>query len=380
MAIMQLGNDQLKENLKTFTLETPGWAYGDGGTRFLINKHQGAARDIYHKIEDAAIVHQITGIAPLISLHVARDIDLKNVDRVIQAANRFNIEIGSINPDLFGYDEFRLGSLTHSDPAIREKAVRHILQCIEIMKICGSKVLNVWLSDGTNYPGQDSFRKRKHRLLEGLQQIYDHLDATMQIFIEYKLFEPAFYSTDIPDWGTAFMLASKCGPNAKVLVDIGHHPLGTNIEQIVSTLMDEHILGGLHLNSKKYADDDLTAGSLNPYELFLIFCELSSGTDPLPLLVIDQCHNLKPKIEEMIQTIVNVQELYTKSLLVDRDALDQAQRSGEIIKAEELLRGAFFTDVRPLLAEFKHEMGLPINALDAYRESGYQDKIEITRT
>jgi L-rhamnose isomerase/sugar isomerase len=252
------------------------------------------------------------------------------------------------------------------------------------MKVCGAKYLNLWFADGTNYPGQDDLRKRKRRVAENLKKVYQALDEEMTMLIEYKLFEPSFYSTDIADWGMAYLFARQCGPKARVLVDLGHHPLGTNIEQIVAFLIDENMLGGFHFNSKKYADDDLTTGSVNPYELFLIFNELvaAAGGDGLyeAAYVIDQSHNVKPKIEAMIQSIVNIQQTYAKALSVDRIALQEAQESGDIITAEQILKDAFFTDVKPLLKTVREKMSVAADPLQAYRQSNYQQQIESKRS
>ncbi|NLJ87107.1 MAG: sugar isomerase, partial [Firmicutes bacterium] len=289
------------------------------------------------------------------------------------------LTIGAINPNLFQEPEYKLGSLCHPDPAVRGQAIEHVLECIEIMNTTGSKVLSLWLADGTNYPGQDDFRKRKKRLEEALKEVYRALADGQRLLIEYKFFEPAFYHTDIADWGMATLLAMKLGPKAQTLVDLGHHPLGTNIEQIVAYLIDEGKLGGFHFNSKKYADDDLTTGSTNPYELFLIYNELVAGEDDPAVeldvaYMIDQSHNVKPKVAAMIQSVEQIQMAYAKALLVDRRALWQAQQEGDIIGAETILRSAFDLDVTPLLVQVRQEMGVPPNPLVAHRESGYAVK------
>jgi L-rhamnose isomerase/sugar isomerase len=288
-----------------------------------------------------------------------------------------------VNPTLFERDEYKFGSIANPDPKVREQAVRHMLDSIRIMREVGSRILSVWAADGTNHPGQDDFRARKHRITESLRRAHRELDAGMRMLVEYKFFEPAFYSTDIADWGQAYVFCKACGPRARVLVDLGHHPQGTNIEQIVAFLIDEGMLGGFHFNCRKYADDDLTVGSLNPYELFLIFHELVSaarggGIYEVPYMI-DQSHNVEPKIEAMIQSVMNLQEAYAKALLVDRAGLARAQKRGDVLEAERVLRRAFAADVTAVLAEMRKEMGLDPDPCAAYRRSGYQRRIEEER-
>jgi len=375
--------EAVKGALKAQRIETPSWGYGDSGTRFKVFSQAGAARDPYEKLQDAAQVHKHTGITPSVALHIPWDM-VDDWSEFQAYAEGLGLELGAINPNLFQDDDYMLGSLTHPDAAVRDKAVGHVLECIDIARTVGSKVISLWLADGTNYPGQDSFRGRKHRLEEALQRIYAQMPAPMRLLIEYKFFEPAFYHTDIGDWGMALLMAQKLGERAQVLVDLGHHPLGTNIEQIVAVLIDEGRLGGFHFNSKKFADDDLTVGSINPYELFLIFNELIDGErDPAVetdvAYMIDQSHNVKPKVEAMIQSVVNIQTAYARALLVDRKALNEAQMSGNIVTAEEVLLEAYRTDVRPLLAAVREEMGVPEDPLAAYRASGYQEKVAAER-
>ncbi|MDI3546447.1 MAG: L-rhamnose isomerase / sugar isomerase [Halanaerobiales bacterium] len=369
--------EMIKKRLKNQKIETPSWGYGDSGTRFKVFHQEGAAREIYEKIADAAQVHKYTGITPSVALHIPWD-QVDDWLELKEYTEDKGLKIGAINPNLFQEEEYKLGSLTHPDEQIRKKALDHILECIEIMRKTGSKFLSLWLADGTNYPGQDDFKARKHRLEDALQKVYQAMDDDMTLLIEYKFFEPGFYHTDIGDWGMATLLAKKLGPQAKTLVDLGHHPLGTNIEQIVAYLIDEDKLGGFHFNNKKYADDDLTVGSINPYELFLIYNELVAGEEEKEMNVaymIDQSHNIKPKIEAMIQSVMNIQEAYAKALLVDRESLKEAQQAGDVVMAEEILLDAYRTDVRPLLASIREEMGVPINPLEAYRNSGYASKI-----
>ncbi len=369
---------KVKDRLKRQKIETPSWGYGDSGTRFQVFHQPGAARNIFEKLEDAAHVHKMTGITPSVALHIPWD-KVDDYGKIVQYAQELGLTIGAINPNLFQEPEYKLGSLCHPDPAVRGQAIEHVLECIEIMNTTGSKVLSLWLADGTNYPGQDDFRKRKKRLEEALKEVYRALADGQRLLIEYKFFEPAFYHTDIADWGMATLLAMKLGPKAQTLVDLGHHPLGTNIEQIVAYLIDEGKLGGFHFNSKKYADDDLTTGSTNPYELFLIYNELVAGEDDPAVeldvaYMIDQSHNVKPKVAAMIQSVEQIQMAYAKALLVDRRALWQAQQEGDIIGAETILRSAFDLDVTPLLVQVRQEMGVPPNPLVAHRESGYAVK------
>ncbi|MEA3406630.1 MAG: L-rhamnose isomerase [Chloroflexota bacterium] len=371
--------EEIKSALKDQHIETPSWGYADSGTRFKVFKQPGAATTPFEKIADAAQVHKFTGVAPSVALHIPWD-KVDDYGELSRYAASLGISLGAINPNLFQDDDYKLGSLCHPKDTIRRKAVDHMLECIEIAETVGSDILSLWLADGTNYPGQDSFRARKHRLIESLQEVYEAMPETMRLLIEYKFFEPAFYHTDIEGWGMALLVAQKLGERAQVLVDLGHHPLGTNIEQIVALLLDEGRLGGFHFNSKKYADDDLTVGSVKPHELFLIFNQLiDAERDPDVEMnvayMLDQSHNIKPKIEATIQSVVNVQNAYARALLIDREALKTAQLAGEVVDAEEILLDAYRTDVRPLLAEVRREMGLEIDPLAAYRASGYYERI-----
>jgi L-rhamnose isomerase/sugar isomerase len=334
---------------------------------------------VKEKIQDAAEVHKLTGICPSIALHIPWDIT-DDWDALLEYSLSLGIRPGAVNPNLFQDPDYKLGSLCHPDEKVRKKAINHVLECIDIAKILKSKDISLWLADGTNYPGQDDMRERKHRLEESLKEIYKNLEKDMRLLIEYKFFEPAFYHTDIADWGMAYNLCTKLGGKAMVLVDLGHHPLGTNIEQIVAYLLDEEKLGGFHFNNKKYADDDLTVGSINPYEFFLIFNELVSAKDngikANIAYMIDQCHNLKPKIEEMIQSVENIQKTYAKALIVDRESLKNYQQKNDIVMAEKMLNEAFETDVMPLLFKVREEMGLPLNPLEFFRNSGYINKLK----
>ena len=373
----------VKAALKAQKIETPSWGYADSGTRFKVFTQSGAAQTTEQKLQDAAQVHEYTGIAPSVALHIPWD-KVDDYDALREYAEGLGLTLGAINPNLFQDDAYKLGSLCHPNPKVRRQAIDHCLECVEIAKATGSDIISLWLADGTNYPGQDSFRGRKRRLLEALEELYAAMPKPMRLLIEYKFFEPAFYHTDLGDWGTALMFAYKLGERAQVLVDLGHHPLGTNIEQIVAYLIDENRLGGFHFNSKKFADDDLTVGSINPYELFLIFNELIDGeldpsVDMDVAYMIDQSHNVKPKIEAMIQSVVNCQVAYARALLTDREALQNARLAGDIVLAEETLLNAFRTDVRPLLAAVRSEMGLDVDPLKAYRASGYYEKVVAER-
>ncbi len=374
--------DAVKEAVKGFFIETPSWAYADSGTRFKVFRQKGAAKNVFHKIEDAVFVHRLTGVTPSVAVHVLWDFDGVSPSEVVEYAESRGVRIGAVNPTLFERDEYKFGSLASPDEAARQKALAHVEESVELMRACGSKVLSLWMADGTNYPGQDDLRERKHRMGESLKKIHDMLDEDMTMLIEYKLFEPAFYSTDIADWGMAYVFAKGAGERAKVLVDLGHHAHGVNIEQITAFLIDEDMLGGFHFNNRKYADDDLTVGSIHPYELFLIFNELVAAGGGRPFgcaYMIDQSHNIKPKIEAMIQSVMFLQEVCLKALVVDRNALAECRSRMDVVGAENVLRDAFFTDVRPLLEEIREEMGVPPDPLSAYRESGYQQKVEEER-
>lgn len=378
-----LSIEAIKKALTRQRIETPSWAYADGGTRFHVFSQDGAAQSIFQKLEDAACVHQLTGVTPTVAVHALWDFVDADPAEAAKYAKSLGVKIGAVNPTLFEQEEYKYGSIGNPSKKVRDKAVQHMLDCVELMRGCQSKYLSLWFADGTNYPGQDDFRERKNRCSDALKRVHDGLEPGMEMLVEYKFFEPAFYSTDIWDWGMAMLMAKQSGPQAKVLVDLGHHALGSNIEQIVAVLVDEGMLGGFHFNSKKYADDDLTTGSMNPYELFLIFNELVAAAGGKKLYdvpyMIDQSHNIKPKIPAMIQSVMSIQEMFAKALCVDRKALKQARRACDVIGAEEILKAAFFTDVRPLLAELREEMGLAPDPLKAYADSGYQQTIEAAR-
>jgi L-rhamnose isomerase/sugar isomerase len=351
--------------LKALEIETPSWGYGNSGTRFHVYPWPGAARNVHERIADAALVHRLTGCCPSVALHIPWDA-VDDYGELRAFVEEQGIRIGAINPNLFGDDAYRLGSLCHPDAHVRRAAVLHCLVCVEIAKDVGSSLLSLWLPDGTNYPGQDDLRARHARLVDGLEEVYAALPAGMSLLVEYKFFEPAFYSMDLPDWGTAALVCRRLGPQAKVLVDTGHHPQGTNIEQIVALLLAEGLLGGFHFNNRKYADDDLIVGSVDPFELFRIMREIA---------LIDQSHNVEGKIDAMIQSVMNIQTAYAKALLVDEDRLADAQAAGDVLGAHRILLEAFETDVRPLLARAREELGAAPDPVAAFRAGGYAARL-----
>ncbi len=368
--------------LRELEIETPSWGYGNSGTRFHVYPWLGAARTVWERIDDAALVHRLTGCCPSVAIHVPWD-RVDDWDALRRHAEDQGIRIGAVNPNLFGDDAYRLGSLCHPDSAVRRHALEHCLECVDIGTEVGSSLLSLWLPDGTNYPGQDDLRGRHARLTASLDELYAALPAGMRLLVEYKFFEPAFYSTDLPDWGTAALLCRRLGPQAQVLVDIGHHPQGTNVEQIVALLLAEGLLGGFHFNSRKYADDDLIVGALDPFELFRIMREVAvARTDPSVAatvgqvaFMIDQSHNVEGKIDAMIQSVMNIQSAYAKALLVDEASLGAAQRSGDVLGAHRILVSAFETDVRDLLASFRSELGLASDPVEAFRTAGHVDRL-----
>jgi L-rhamnose isomerase / sugar isomerase len=360
--------------LARLEIETPSWGYGNSGTRFHVFPWPGAARTIEEKIADAALVQRLTGCCPRVALHIPWD-TVDDYDELAQYAASQGVGLGAINPNLFGDDEYRLGSLCHPDDRVRRQAIGHCAECIDIARQVGSTVVTLWLADGTNYPGQDDLRARHRRLAEGLEEVYALLPSGMRLLLEYKFFEPAFYSTDVPDWGTAAMLCRRLGPKAQVLVDTGHHPQGTNIEQIVAVLSTEGLLGGFHFNNRKYADDDLIVGSIDPFELFRIMREIAR-LDAIEdvAFMIDQSHNVEGKIEAMIHSVANIQTAYAKALLVDDERLVAAQLEGDVLGAHRVLCDAFETDVRELLALHRRRLGLPEDPVAAFREGGYAEQ------
>ncbi|MBA3687183.1 MAG: L-rhamnose isomerase [Planctomycetes bacterium] len=373
----------LKARLRQQKIETPSWGYQDSGTRFGVFAQPWAAKTIEEKFEDAGQVHKYTGICPTVALHIPWD-TCADWSKAKAMAASHNLTIGAINPNVFQDKDYQFGSICHRDERVRAKAIKAHVDCIEIGKATGSDCLSLWFADGTNYPGQDSFRERKHRMQDSLAKVYAALPKGMRMIVEYKFFEPAFYHTDIQDWGSSLLLCQKLGEQAQVLVDTGHHSQGCNIEHIVAILLDEGKLGGFHFNSRKYADDDLTVGSLNPYELFLIYNELVGAEHSSDAKVkacaqrvaymFDQCHTHKPTVEAIMQSAIHVQEIYAKALLVDQAALASARAAGDLVQAEEVLQDAYKSDVRPMLAELRQDMGLDPEPLKAFRRSGYLQK------
>ena len=361
--------------LDGFSIELPSWGFADTGTRFGKFFQAGAAIDIFDKIGDAGEVHRLTGCCPEVAVHVLWDFggDV-SVSKVRQAAGNAGIKIGSINPNVFQDQEYKLGSVANPDPAIRRKALDHLLESIQLGQETQSRFVSLWFADGTNYPGQDSIRCRKRHFEAALAECHEALSQEQVLLVEYKPFEPAFYQTDIADWGMALLLAKKAGPKAKVLVDTGHHYSAQNIEQIVAWLLDEGMLGGFHFNDRRYADDDLTLGSIDPYQVFRIFAEIHQfrvearvGKDAIGYMV-DQSHNLKPKMEAMIQTAMLAQEYYAKASLIDWDELRSAQAAGNVVDAERVYQQAFRTDVTPAVEQWRRSRGLDSDPLRAHEQ------------
>lgn len=372
--------EQVKTKLKQQHIETPSWGYGNSGTRFKTFSWPGAARNVAEKLADAGYVHKLTGVAPSVAIHIPWD-KTDDWNAMKQYAASQGVSIGAVNPNVFQDAQYKLGSITNPNPSVREEAIAHMVECCEIMEKTGSTILSLWFADGTNYSGQDDIRERKHRMESALAETYKHLPANGRMLIEYKFFEPAFYHTDFGDWGMAYATALKLGKQAEVLVDTGHHAQGTNIAHIVAFLLDEQRLGGFHFNARRYADDDLIVGTNNPLELFEIFVELVSAGDLAKdvAYMIDQSHNIEPKIEAMLQSILNCQSAYAKALLVDYKALGQAQLSGDVLGAHRILLDAFDTDVRPLLEQVRVEMGLRPDPIAAYRDDKYAQKVAAER-
>ena len=365
------------EALAAQTIELPSWAFGNSGTRFKVFGQPGVARDPFEKLEDAAQVHRYTGVAPRVSLHIPWDL-VEDYGKLAAHAADLGVQIGGINSNLFQDDDYRLGSLTHPDQRMRGKAIAHHAQCVEIMRQTGSTDLKLWLPDGTNYPGQDDLRGRQDRLADSLRQIYAMLDPEHRILLEYKFFEPYFYAMDIPDWGTSLLHCLALGEQAQVVLDTGHHAPGTNIEFIVVQLLRAGRLGAFDFNSRNYADDDLIVGAADPFQLFRILNEIV-GNDALlgagVNFMLDQCHNIEPKVPGQIRSVQNVQEATAKALLVDRDALRQAQAAGDVLGAHGVLMDAYGTDVRPLLGELRESQGLDADPYAAYLRSGHEERI-----
>jgi len=373
---------EAKEVLKRFYIETPSWAYGNSGTRFKVFAQPGVPRDPYEKISDAAQVHKYTGAAPAVAMHIPWD-KVDDYAKLAKHAKDNGVYLGTINSNTFQDDDYKFGSVCHFDKKIRQKAVDHLLECVDIMDITGAKDLKLWFADGTNYPGQDDLAGRQDRLFECLQEVYDRIGDHQRMLLEYKFFEPAFYSTDVPDWGTSYVHCLELGPKASVCVDTGHHAPGTNIEYIVAFLLRRKRLGAFDFNSRFYADDDLIVGAADPFQLFRIMHEVNQGggfdKGTTVSYVLDQCHNIEPKIPAQIRSITNVQEAVAKALLVDADALKKAQLAGDVLGANDVLMNAYNTDVRDLLGQLRSEKGLAPDPKSAYAKSGYAEKIAAER-
>jgi L-rhamnose isomerase / sugar isomerase len=372
------GVDAIREALSAFELETPSWGYGDSGTRFATFRQLGRPRDVFERLQDAAEVHRLTGTAPAVALHFPWD-HVDDLGALRTYAESLGLRIGAVNPNLFQDPDYKLGSVTHPDERVREKAVEHLLECVEIATELRSTAQSLWFADGTNYAGQDDLIARRHRMVDCLARVYEQLPSEQEMLVEYKLFEPAFYATELADWGSSLLVCQKLGDRAKVLVDLGHHAQGVNIEQLVAILDDERRLGGFHFNNRKYADDDLIVGSVNPFELFLIFVELTAPGRTMPRLTIDQAHNVEAKVEAMVLSVVNLQESYAKALLVDRAALAAAQQAGDVLGGHELLLDAYNTDLRKELAAARAGLGAAEDPIGELRASGYVERISAER-
>jgi L-rhamnose isomerase/sugar isomerase len=375
-------SEKIFSALETFRIELPSWGFANTGTRFGKFVQPAAATNTEEKFSDAGQVHLLTGVCPTVALHVLWDFrnGINSVNEVKTFAEKYGVSPGSINPNLFQDQEYKFGSFGNPDPKIRERALQHTKDSIEIARRLNSRDISMWFADGSNYPGTANIRQRKKWFTEALKEAHRGLSASQRLLVEYKPFEPAFYHTDVADWGMALLLSRQAGPQAKVLVDTGHHYAAQNIEQIVAWLLSEDMLGGFHFNDRRYADDDLTLGSIDPYQVFRIFHEIGyfefeSGKKADIAYMVDQSHNLKGKMEAMIQTVSVAQQLFAKAALVDHRELSTAQKDCDLIRAESLLQDAFATDVRPALHEWRMSKGLPEDPMEAFRQSGYLERI-----
>lgn len=371
----------IEGRLRSQKIETPSWGYGNSGTRFKVFPQPGVPRDPLEKLEDAAEVNRHTGVSPSVAIHIPWD-RVEDFGELEEHARLLGISIGAVNPNLFQDEDYKLGSVCNPDANVRRKATDHLLECVEVAGEVGSELISLWLADGTNYPGQDSFTDRRCRMLECLSEAYSAVPEDTRLLVEYKFYEPAFYHTDLADWGAALGVCRELGERAQVLVDLGHHAQGANIEHIVALLADEGRLGGFHFNNRKYGDDDLIVGSVNPFELFLIFAELTEAEERTTFPVaymIDQAHNVEPKIEAMILSVMNLQQAYAKSLLIDRKALSEARSEGDVLTAHRILLDAYDTDVRPLCAKVRQDLGASTDPILAFRRSGYMEKVSEER-
>ncbi|GEP33294.1 L-rhamnose isomerase [Nocardioides szechwanensis] len=372
----------ITSQLERLAIEVPSWAYGNSGTRFKVFGSAGTPRSVEEKIADAAVVNRLTGLAPSVALHIPWDL-VDDYTALRSYAEDLGVALGTINSNTFQDDDYKLGALTHTDKVVRQKAIDHHFECIDVMHATGSRDLKVWLAEGSNYPGQADLRGRQDRLAESLATIYERIGEDQRLVLEYKFFEPAFYHTDVPDWGTSYAQVVALGERAMVCLDTGHHAPGTNIEFIVMQLLRLGRLGSFDFNSRFYADDDLIVGAADPFQLFRIMAEVIRGggldADSDVAFMLDQCHNIEDKIPGQIRSVLNVQEMTARALLIDRDALLVAQQDGDVLGAHEIYIDAFSTDVRPALAAWREERGLPASPMRAYAESGYQQEIEESR-
>lgn len=363
--------------LREQRIETPSWGYGNSGTRFKVFSMSGVPRNPFEKFEDAAQVHGLTGICPAVAVHIPWDA-VADYTELASYAEHLGMSVGAINPNLFQEDIYKLGSVTHPNPAVRRQATDHLLECCDIARQTGSNVLSLWFADGTNYPGQDSFVERRHRMHECLAEAYAAMPDGCRMLLEYKFYEPAFYHTDLMDWGAALTMCQRLGDRAEVLVDLGHHAQGVNVEQIVALLLDDARLGGFHFNGRKYGDDDLIVGSTNPLELFLIYVQLvsagTSGTHDVAYMI-DQSFNIESKIEGMLLSVMTLQEAFARALLVDLSALAAARRAEDILGAYRILLDAYQVDVRPLCAKVRQDIGAKPDPIGAFRASGYEERV-----
>lgn len=368
--------------LESLAIELPSWAFGNSGTRFKVFGTPGTARTVQEKIADAATVHRLTGLAPTVALHIPWD-TVPDYRELVRYAESLGVRLGTVNSNTFQDDDYKFGSLTHTDKRIRQKAIDHHLACLEIMESTGSRDLKIWLADGTNYPGQGDIRGRQDRLAESLATIYQHIGDEQRLVLEYKFFEPAVYMTDVPDWGTAYTQVSALGERAVVCLDTGHHAPGTNIELIVAQLLRLGKLGSFDFNSRFYADDDLIVGAADPFQLFRILFEVlrGGGLDPASgvALMLDQCHNIEDKIPGQLRSVLNVQEMAARAALVDHGALAAAQEAGDVLTANAVFMDAFYTDIRPRLAAWRAERGLPEDPMATYLDSGQQERLAAER-
>lgn len=368
--------------LDNLAIELPSWAFGNSGTRFKVFSTPGTPRTIEEKVADAATVHRLTGLAPSVALHIPWD-TVDDYAALRSYATDLGVTLGTVNSNTFQDDDYKFGSLTHVDKTVRQKAIDHHLACIEIMGETGSSDLKIWLADGTNYPGQGDIRGRQDRLAESLSAIYQHIGEGQRLVLEYKFFEPAMYMTDVPDWGTSYAQVTALGERAAVCLDTGHHAPGTNIEFIVAQLLRLGRLGSFDFNSRFYADDDLIVGAADPFQLFRIMVEVIRGggldADSTVALMLDQCHNVEEKIPGQIRSVLNVEEMTARALSIDTEALTAAQDAGDVLGANAVFMDAFYTDVRPMLAQRRAERGLPVDPMRAFAESGYAEQIAADR-